>query len=155
MTAAERWPFDPDAVTKGSVVMSAEQIDRYVQAPRESKKRRLAVLHLSKMLKRCLAQRGIVGWTICEREEALVVLSDQEASPYNHRRLQESVRAIFESHLRQTHVDTTQLPDAERAEHDRRLMRSSYLIAGVSAAQKKTERRRLGDGNSDGQTPTN
>lgn len=133
----KRWPFDVDAVTKGSVVMSAEQIDEYANATRESNKRRLALLRLAAMLRRGLQARGHVGWTICEKDQALVVLSDAEATIYNQKRTDDAVRVIAESTHRLVHVDESALTAEQSEEHQRRLMRNSYLLNGLRAAKKE------------------
>ena len=53
------------------------------------------------------------------------------------KRMQEAMRTIAESHVRQVSVDVAQLSDAEHAEHDRRLLRSSYLMHGIASANKE------------------
>lgn len=132
-----RWPFDIDMVQKGKTVMTAEQVDNYAKAPRESTKRRLAMLQLTRVLERGLKSRGIVGWTICEKAGALVVLSDSDATVYNEARTDEAKRSILAATFRQMHVDTTSLTQAEADQHERRLLRNSYLVQGMQDAQKQ------------------
>lgn len=133
----KRWPFDVDAVEKGSIVMTPEQVDEYSNAPRDSKEWRLAMLSLKDQLERGLAARGITGWTVCENKGALVVLSDADASVYNQRLTDQALRTIVRSSIRMSCVDTEQLNDEQVAEHERRLMRNSYLMQGIREAKKK------------------
>jgi hypothetical protein len=131
-----RWPFNIDLVEKGSVVMTAEQIDDYAQAPRESRKRQFAALRLQKLLDQALRDAGKHGWTTCTRAESLVVLTDVDASLYNERAAQDAARSIMRASGRLLCVESDGFDAEQRAEHDRRVMRNSYLVGGLRAGQK-------------------
>jgi len=125
------YPLDFRALKKGQV-LSTEYLE-YVTgiSRREYEKFTFAILALRKEI------MDRTGYTVKIEQRQLRILTDAEASVYNHKRLHNRVHGMYRDfdHLR--NVDILQLNDEEKHAHERRVINCSKYIQAVSNVRRK------------------
>lgn len=78
--------------------------------------------------------------TLAIRDDALHVLSDEEAAEYNRRDFERGVRALRRAHRRNLAVNLGQLGGKDRAEHLRALESQGRQALALSRERRRQER---------------
>lgn len=144
---AKRFPIDYEALNKGDVIAVAE-VERLVQCPRDHRLFAMKATNLASTISLAMDDLGRPV-TIVLREGDLRVLTDDEASQYNHEMFKQFFRRMGRSLRRLAAVDVGQLDSEERGEHLRRL----EVNGKTFAAAMKTRQREWGLVNHQRSTP--
>jgi hypothetical protein len=125
------YPIDFKSLRKGQV-LSTEHLE-YVTgvSSLDFEKFAFAVLNLRKEI------MDRTGYTVRIDQRQLRILTDAEASVYNHKRLHGRVNGMFRdfNHLRK--VDVLQLKDDEKKQHERRLVNCSKYVQAIFGVRRK------------------
>jgi hypothetical protein len=71
------------------------------------------------------------------RSDGMDILTDQQASRYNHGEFHRHLRASARRHQKNLEVDAGNLSPEQRIEHDRNLLRNGRILAAVQTEQRK------------------
>lgn len=128
MNDVSRWPIDYDALRKGTTI-SRERLERITGKQAGTKDYQLKLLAIQSQIERELNQRGH-AWTIKIQKDEIRVLTDAEASTYNHA-LQVQARCAMEKrYALNAAVDVSALGEDQRKQHDRTMeVDGKYLLA--------------------------
>ena len=74
--------------------------------------------------------------TVRSRRNALVVLTDEQASEYNTVQQRHGLRKHRRAHRRNVNVDMNNLTDEQKTVHERRLLVGEVLLRSLSKAKK-------------------
>lgn len=69
-----------------------------------------------------------------ENGNFLYILTDEEATLYNHRQVELSIQRMFRRHRKQLQVDRTQLSENSKGAHDRRIIIQGKALQGMESA---------------------
>ena len=136
---ATRYPLDYDTLKKGDVI-TAEQLEKITGLPRDSTKYQLKVMALQQHVADELAVRGRPV-TVVVRLRELVILTDAEASTYNHERLGVHLHGAMRAHDRTQAVDVSNLDDDQKKEHVRRIEVGGKFVQAIVETGRKLKLR--------------
>lgn len=131
---SELFPLDYERLQKGSRVPEAE-VRRIIGRVRDDRQFRLEFLKLRARVEKALLERGRPA-TICEDHGDLVVLTDVQASEYNHRQTGYGLRHAFRSNERLRRVDPNQLTEGQRALHEQRVLTDGRVLIAIARERK-------------------
>lgn len=128
-------PFDFDMLHKGMTI-EAEELEAVTGEQPASHNYSFALLGLRDKIERELRARGrpasvkILGAT-------LRILTDEEASEFNHRRFIANLRGTERRFLQLTEVDRKSLTDKQCDAHDRRTEVAGHFYQAIATAGKQ------------------
>jgi len=128
------FPLDFDLLDKGDVI-AAETVEAATGCKRDDPRYSLKMLGFKEQISKELRRRGRIV-TIKAEDCSLRVLTDEEASEYNPRRLSVCLRQAAEAHVRNLAVDVANLSDDRRKEHERTIVVNGRLLQAVSRERK-------------------
>ncbi len=128
MSEASRWPIDYDTLNKGDSI-TRERLERITGKAAGTKDYQLKLLAIQSQIERELHQRNR-HWTVKIQKDEIRILTDSEASTYNHA-LQVQARCAMEKRfLLNSAVDIAALDDEQRKQHERTMeIDGKYLMA--------------------------
>lgn len=127
--------FDCDGLRKGDRI-SIEAIEAATGVSRRSTLYQIACLNMRSHVQRKMSERGLIV-TIRQDQLGLEICDDATASAYNELEYKRGIRKMVRSHARLIAVDSSQLSDAERSRHERRLTVQGALLAAMSGMRKQ------------------
>lgn len=133
MSVAAPYPIDFAALEKGHVITVSE-VERITGTRRTDRKYELKVLSLRESIERGLAELGKF-FTLRIDQGAIRVLTDDEASLYNHKSFNRSLRGISRAHFRQVNVDVNCLDDDGKKRHMRSLEITGKVCQAISTVK--------------------
>lgn len=129
-------PLDFDEIQKGDVISPA-QLEEITGRKIGTTKYQLAVLQLSsRIAKECADRNKPVS--IAVMKGTLCVLTDEQASEYEHQQFKSRFRGAGRAHRRAVAVNVGRLSDVQKKKHERNV----FVQAGMLQAAR-TQRRRL------------
>ena len=129
-----RWPVDYETLKKGDVI-TADRLEKLVGLKRDNPRYSLAIMSLKQRIQDDLEDIGSI-WTLAIVKNDLRVLTDAEASEYNHRSLLNGMAKMFRSQYRNMAVDVTELTDDQEKDHIRRIEVDGKILQAIRAARK-------------------
>jgi hypothetical protein len=139
------YPFDTEELVKGSRI-DASLIEHAYGVKRDHDRYRMAQLKAKEFVVRRLLERGLVVTVKCELHD-LVILTEEDASPYNEREVSRGFRKAVRAHGRMLGADRSELSPTTLARHDRVIEANGR---GLSAFRRE---RRLAAAPRERQTP--
>ncbi|WP_321471071.1 hypothetical protein [uncultured Paludibaculum sp.] len=124
-----QYPLDTDALRKGTV-LSETQLGQITGCKPGTDAYRFQLMEIQKFIHtktQCTAR--IAGDTIA-------ILTDAEASVYNHTRLRAHVVGIARRHSLMLKVDAGQLTESNKVDHDKRLLGQSRIVSAIAAVNR-------------------
>jgi hypothetical protein len=115
--SAERWPIDYETIEKGDVI-PVGRIEELIGAKQFTSAYDLGLLQLTTRIEDELHERG-KPWTLRTEKGAIRVLTDAEASAYNHSRQVAARKAMRRRFALLVAVDPDLLDDDQRKDHER------------------------------------
>ena len=131
----ERYPLDFDALNKGDV-LTPESLARITSTEVGTPAYQFAILGLRCEIERELEAAGRPV-TVKQDGDGLRILTDEEATDYNHAQLQAGLRKVARSHRRNLLVDRTQLSIEKQKAHDRRLIAEGAYVQSIAETRKR------------------
>lgn len=123
---AKRWPFDFHAIYKGDTI-TPDQCERIIGMSREQKRYALKLVKLAEILEKGLRRIGRKCTVRCLRD-GIRVLTDAEAAEHNDAMVHQHLRGARRSVRRQSDVDTSNLSDGQRKQHEKALIRNGMML---------------------------
>lgn len=114
---ATRWPIDYEAIKKGDSI-PVDKVERLVGVSRTDARFSLLAMQMAKQIERDLHINKKM-WTVRTEGGSIRVLTDAEASHYNHSRQRRDRRSMFRRFALNSAVDATLLSDDQKQQHDR------------------------------------
>lgn len=127
---AAKYPIDYDLVKKGDL-FTIEELEKILSRRRDHKQFPFYLMGFAKNIEREMASRGQVV-TVAQVNGSLKVLTDQEASIYNHDMFARNIRGLIHCHQRALGVDVVDFKEDERKTHDRMLEVQGKTLQAVS-----------------------
>ena len=131
---ATRWPVDYESLKKGDSI-PAERLEKIIGLNRDNPKYSLALMALKQTIQDALEDLGYV-WTLAIVKNDIRILTDAEASEYNHRSLLNGMAKMFRAQYRNMAVDQTLLTEDQAKDHARRIEVDGRLIQAIRAERK-------------------
>ncbi len=132
-----RWPLDYDSLDKGDMI-SVDRIEQITGTKHGTDAYTFSSLKLAKRIQSELHDRGRI-WTVKSDRGALRILTDSEAAAYNHEiQVQDRRSMLRRFHLQQA-VDTAQLTESDKQEHQRNLEIDGRFIQALLATRKELQ----------------
>lgn len=133
-TEAKRFPVDVTELKKGDII-TAEEIQRFISAPIDSRDWNFALLGLCQWI---MQEREGIGEpvTACVRDGVVSILTDEEAAEYNNRYFFHGFKRMFRGLRRQLEVDTRNLADETKKKHLRRVEVNSRTVQGAMLGRR-------------------
>lgn len=130
-----RFPIDYDALKKGDVI-TRDRLEQITGRKAGSKDYQLRLLSLQSQIEREMAHRG-QPWTIKITKDEIRILTDPEASTYNHA-LQVQARCAMEKRYQlNSSVDVAQLTDDQRSQHERMMEIDGKYLLAITSVRKQ------------------
>lgn len=146
MALLDKYPIDVGALKKGDL-LSVEQLQTITgKKPADANSFAFAVLALREFI------QENTDFTVKMTTEGLRILTDSEASQYNHRRFHGHIGGLQRRYQRNTLVDARNLSPEEGSAHAHNLLNESRYIAALTKATKRIAveaHKRLGPGATD------
>lgn len=138
MNLVERWPMDYDELRKGDII-PAERVERIVGIKQSAGQAyQLALLSLTSQIAQELGDRGR-NWTLKTERGGIHILTDAEASTYNHREAKKARRAMLRRHQLNLSVDVGALNEDQRKQHDRIIEIDGKYVQAMFATRKELQ----------------
>jgi hypothetical protein len=139
MSEANRYPFDLDKLNKGDLI-PVNQIEKIVGVRRNTESYALKLMAVQQRLSRDLRNAGR-NITVVTHKKGIKLLTDAEASQYNHLKVHQHRRAMLRGHYRNMEVDVAQLSEEQKSQHDRYIEVDGRFVQAVQqvSAQLKLE----------------
>lgn len=122
--------IDMNRIGKGSFI-SPDTLERVTTFKRGSNEYDLQVLRVKGLLEAHFDESGNPV-TIKIEQEGLRVLTDEEATEYNHRRFKIGMRALFEANRRMSNVDEGKMTSEQVAAHRAKLNAQAHVVTAVA-----------------------
>ena len=123
------YPIATEHLRKGDTI-TAETIERAFSVRRDTDAFRMAALKIREYVAKRFRDRGEVV-TVTERKHDLVILTDEEASKYNHERFAINIRGAARAHSRNLGADRGMMSAEVQREHDRRLVVDGRVLGAI------------------------
>jgi len=124
-------PIDTTGIKKGDI-LSADLLTQIVKVGPESKNYQWKILKLKDFIAKAMANRGEAA-TLVIRGNAIHVLTDAEAGPYNARMGKLGARRIRRSRARHAVIDLSNLTPDQRVEWDRDQAKLAMMSTAVNS----------------------
>lgn len=128
------YPFETDVLDKGSIV-TIQTVEGAYGVKFGTDEYQLAALRASAYIERRFRERGLVV-TVVQRKGNVHILTDQEAAEENRRQFDLKLKGAARAHVRNVGVDRGNLPEGDRAKHDRSLETQGRQLAAMRQAKK-------------------
>lgn len=138
---ARRLPFDLDTMALGSVLTVAE-IEKITGINQTSIDFALARLNLIGKIRDHLEAKLETDVAVIQHEGTIKVLTERERAFYEQRNAADAIRMLNRTVRRMLTVDTKELTDEEREEHERQIVRRTMQMQAAKEADT-TFRRQL------------
>lgn len=138
---ARRFPFDFDTMDLGSVLSVAE-IEKITGISQTSIDFGLARLNLIGKIRDHLEAKLQTDVAVVQHEGSIKVLTERERAFYEQRNAADAIRMLNRTVRRMLTVDTKELTDEEREEHERQILRRTMQMQAAREADL-TFRRQL------------
>jgi hypothetical protein len=127
--------FPCDHLQKGDVV-SAETLDRYVLAKRDTTLYRFRTMKIQAWIS---ARLGDLGRPVVVRSKGntLEILTDAQASPYLHDQFKQGADKVLRSYQRAGDVDVANLTDDQRKDHERSLYVQGMYVGAIQGVREQ------------------
>lgn len=135
MIDAKAYPIDYDALEKGGTI-SVEELEHITGKKSSTYAFGLAVLAFSQNLQERLEERGL-DCVIAQEKRGIKILTDIEASQYSSAEFNKHVRGMGRNLKRILSVDTSEFDADQRALHDARAGRMSFIYAATRKARRE------------------
>jgi hypothetical protein len=135
MMQATRFPIDYDALNKGDTI-PADRCEQILGIKQSVPRYALALLGLKERVEDELHERG-KNWTLRTEKGALRVLTDAEASTYNHHESRRHRHALKRRFALGSAVDMANLTDDQRKEHERTLYTDGRYVQAMEDTRKQ------------------
>lgn len=134
-----RFPIDYDSIAKGDVIPAA-RIERVMNVDRRDRDAfKMAAMQLKARVVADLWRMG-KKWTLSQKGDDIVVLTDAQAAEYTDRQIELDLRAMAKMLRHQLAVDVSALDDDQRSEHERNLEVNSKTLQAATSARRSTLR---------------
>lgn len=127
------FPLDFDALKKGDTI-PPDRLEQLTGCERGTSKYQLAVLTLRERIVKECHERGR-EFTVAIIKGALRILTDSEASLYNARAFKGKFRGAGRALKRAARVDTSNLDDGQKKEHERNLIVFGKMLQAARSAR--------------------
>lgn len=130
------YPIATSHLQKGDTI-NAETIEAAFGVKRGTQAYQFAVMRVCDHVRQRFAERvpaEIV--TVVQDHDAVVVLTDNEATEYNARRFKSGIAQAARSHRQQLGVDRSKLDEAKVPEHDRSLTVQGRVLSAINKARR-------------------
>jgi len=134
MPHSSPYPLDFDSLKKGSIIPPGD-VSEAIEMDVLDKNFALKALALAQQIEVELAARG-EAVTVCVRQGAIHVLTDEEASIYNDASFERGIRRLLRAHRRMMSVDTKQLSEGRKQEHSDLSMAQARQILAIKKERK-------------------
>jgi hypothetical protein len=128
------YPIQTDDLSKGSVI-TADELERATGVRRDSDRYRLGLLKVRDYITERFRDRGEII-TVKQEGDTLRILTDAEATEYNERSAEQGLAKMGRALVRQVGVDVRNLTDAQRRDHERRLLIQSKTLQAARAGRR-------------------
>jgi len=129
MIETNKYPVDFEKIAKGDI-LTTEMLEKITAEKSGTQKYVFKVLALQGKIS------DETGFTVKSENGALLVLTDEQATSYNDRMFYRFKRGMFNRHKLMQQVDTLQLSDTMKAEHERKVLNQSRYISALRAPKK-------------------
>lgn len=130
--------IDFDLLEKGDYIEPGI-VEKIVGMSQEHRSYGLACMGLRAQIERHFAVKKEMIVTVKCEESGVRILTDNEASVYNHNTVKRGARQIMNGQARNLAVDASKLSDQERRDHDRRLVTDGAYAQAVRKVKKQLE----------------
>ena len=135
---ATRYPFDYDELDKGDII-SAETLEELTGYERGTQDYNLQLMVLQNQIMDEMEVRDR-PMTVRIHKGGLELLTDAQASVYNHGRGESGLRQMKGAVKRLGWTDMMKLTDEERKNHDRTVLIQSRMLQGAMKGRKESFR---------------
>lgn len=130
-------PIDIDNLNKGDVI-SLQEIQKVIGIDPDDDQRAFDLARLALMAKIDTdLQRIGKQFTVAQVKGEIKVLTDEEASVYNSKRLGNAIRTMQKAHIKISSVETGDFDDELKGKHERRVYVSSKFMQSVDNVRKE------------------
>lgn len=135
MQTATRHPIDYDALAQGHTI-TQDELKRITNCKPGTKQYQLKCLALQSQIEREMRERGRI-WTIKIEKDEIRILTDAEASPYNHALQVQARGALFRRFALNSAVNIAELTEDQRKEHDRFMEVDGKYVLALQATRQQ------------------
>lgn len=129
MALFDKHPIDVNALSKGEL-LNHDTLEKATGKKRDTQEYAFAVMGL---------QHNINSNTLMTAKitpDGLRILTDSEASEYNHGQFRQALGRTVRRHGKSLQVDASQLSPEEQKKHERQLINQSRIVQAISTARK-------------------
>lgn len=130
---ARRLPFDLDTLSLGSVITAAD-VERITGISQSLMEFGLARLNLINKIRDHLEAKLETDVAVIQHEGNIKVLTERERGLYEQRNAADAIKALNRTVRRMLTVDTKEMSDEEREEHERQIMRRTMQMQAAREA---------------------
>ena len=130
-----KYPLDFDLLQKGDTI-PVKRLVHLCGAQPGTRAYSLYCVQLGHKIEKELAQRGL-DVTVAMRKCALCILTDSEASEYNHSEVQRGFDRMKRRHAKLLTVDTGTFDQQQKARHDRHVVVAGAMVLAAYQARKQ------------------
>lgn len=126
---------NPSTLNKGTFI-PPEVMEKATGFQRDSDEYGLQCMRVRSMLEAHFEEKG-APVTIKHEQGGLRILTDEEATEYNHQRFKQTMRGMFEANRRMSNVDESNMRPDQLSAHRNRVNAQAHVITAVAARNKE------------------